>query len=311
MRVATNMFPESLLSQLSKLAQRQNRLQTQTATGQRVTLPEDDPAAMSRALGLQTESRTLAQYQRNLDVLDETATVSYTALKALKTISDRAGEIAVLADGLSSPDELQAYATELDQLIRQALQTANTRHRNDYLFAGTRTDQPPFVATTNADGQITAVTYAGNTEVAGTEIAAGDTLAARSPGANTTGSGPRGVLADSRTGADFFNHLIALRDHLRAGDTAAITREDLPHLGSDEENFLHHVAQIGVVQSRIETNRKLIADRSQAVEQLVSNETDADLAQTLVKLNEVQNAYRAALQSGSLILNQSLLDFLR
>ena len=33
---------------------------------------------------------------------------------------------------------------------------------------------------------------------------------------------PRGLITDSRFGADFFNHLISLQDHLLAGDSAAI-----------------------------------------------------------------------------------------
>ena len=41
----------------------------------------------------------------------------------------------------------------------------------------------------------------------------------------------------------------------------------------------------------------------------MSKEVDADLAKTLVKLNEIQTAYLAALKSGSTIMNQSLLDY--
>ena len=44
-------------------------------------------------------------------------------------------------------------------------------------------------------------------------------------------------------------------------------------------------------------------------EEFISREVDADLAQTLVKLNEVQAAYLAALKSGATIMNQSLLDY--
>lgn len=51
--------------------------------------------------------------------------------------------------------------------------------------------------------------------------------------------------------------------------------------------------------------------RGQSLDRLISSEADADLAQTLVKLNTLQTAYQAALQSGGSILGQSLLDFLR
>ena len=51
MRVTANTFPNSLLNQLSSLATRQNRLQNQAATGQRVQFPEDDPGIRRRHIG--------------------------------------------------------------------------------------------------------------------------------------------------------------------------------------------------------------------------------------------------------------------
>lgn len=311
MRVTGSMFSESLVGQLARLATRQNKLQEQAATGQRISRPEDDPGAMRRVLDLQTEARGVEQHRKNLGALKEQASVSYSAMAALKRISDRAGEIAVLADGTKSPEDLRNYATEVTQLIQQAAQLANTKHRGDYVFAGTKSDQPAFAVSTNSSGQVTAVAYQGNASVAETEVAAGMTVSAQAVGANTSGSGPRGLFTDSAAGADFFNHLIALQDHLQAGDAAAVNSTDLPALQRDEDNFLFHIAQNGAVQARLEATDNLAASRSLSVEKLISGEADADLAQTLVRLSETQNAYRAALQTGGSILNQSLLDYLR
>lgn len=311
MRVTGTMFSESLVGQLARLTTRQNKLQEQAATGQRINQPEDDPGAMRRVLDLQTESRTVEQQRKNIATLKEQASVSYGAMSALKRISDRAGEIAVLADGTKSPEELRSYATEVTQLIQQAAQLANTKHRGDYVFAGTKNDQPAFAVNTNGSGQVTAVTYQGNASVAETEVTEGMTMSAQAVGANTSRSGPRGLFTDSSAGADFFNHLIALQDHLQAGDTTAVNSTDLPALQQDEDNFLFHIAQNGAVQARLEATDNLAASRTLSVEKLISGEADADLAQTLVRLSETQNAYRAALQTGGSILNQSLLDYLR
>ncbi len=37
--------------------------------------------------------------------------------------------------------------------------------QGEYLFGGTQNSQPPFVATTDASGNVTAVTYQGNDSV--------------------------------------------------------------------------------------------------------------------------------------------------
>jgi flagellar hook-associated protein 3 FlgL len=311
MRVTSNSFPETLVNQLGRLALRQNRLQAQAATGQRVELPEDDPSAMRRVLDLQAESRRVEQYRRNIGVLQEGAQAAYAVLKGLKKISDRANEIAVLADGTKSPEQLTVYAGEITQLIKQAAELANTKHRGDHLFAGTKTNQPPFVVTANAAGQVTAVTYQGNTSIAESEIAENTTLSVQTPGANASGAGPTGLLADSRSGADLFAHLISLQNNLLAGNTTAIQSTDKAQLLKDEDHLILQMAGNGAVQSRLEATENLARSRTLTLESQVSKEADADLAQTLVRLTETQNAYRAALQSGGTILNKSLLDFLR
>ena len=88
MRVTANTFPNSLVDQLNQLALRQNRLQNQATSGQRIQSPEDDPAAMQRILDLQTESKSLNQYQNNMATLKDQANTSFVFIKALKTISD-------------------------------------------------------------------------------------------------------------------------------------------------------------------------------------------------------------------------------
>ena len=310
MRVSSNSFPNLLIQQLSDLTDRQARLQSQVATGQRIQLPEDDPAAVHRVLNLQSEKRSLGQYQQNIAYLKEVGDANYTSLSGLKTISDRAGEIATLADGTKSPEELRAYGTEVTQLIQQAVQTMNSKLRGDYLFGGTQNNQPPFVMTQAADGTVQSVTYQGNISTNETEIAEGSLFSMQVVGANDTGTGPRGLISDSRFGADFFNHLISLQNHLVAGDTDSISSQDSANLNQDEENLLYHIGTNGALQSQLDSAQTLSQSRSQGIDNLISNDADADLAESLVRLNQTQTAYQAALQSAATIMNTSLLDYL-
>lgn len=311
MRVSANTFSDTLVTQLANLAVRQQRLQSQAATGQRIRLPEDDPVALRRVLDLQAEFSVSGQYSRNIERQVELAQASYSSIKSLKTISDRAGEIATLADDLKSPEELGAYATEVTEMIKQAVHLMNATNRGDALFGGTQTDRPPFAMTVDASGLVTGVTYQGNTAQSLTEIAENVTLTSQVIGENTSGSGPRGIVTDSRSGADLFNHLISLQNHLISGDVNAVAATDRGNLAQDEDNILYHISSNGAIQARLETSGALAADRGLALETQVSKETDADLAQTLVKLGQTQTAYQAALQSGAKALSLSLLDYLR
>lgn len=310
MRVTSSTFSNNLINHLNTLGVRQSRLQTQVATGQRIQSPADDPVAMRRAMDLQAESGAVAQYQTNIGRLQGTATASYDAIKSIKSVSDRAGEITTLADGLKSPDQLKTYATEVNSLIKQAVQAANAQNQGSYILGGTKTDQPPFAMTTDADGNVTAVTYQGNASVSAVDVTADTSVAATIPGANASGTGPRGLITDPRAGADLFNHLISLADHLRAGDTAAIASTDRPQIASDEGNIIYNLSQNGTTQTQLSALSAAGTSRSAALDQGVSKETDADLAETLVRLNETQTAYQATLKSAGTVMNQTLLDFL-
>ncbi len=310
MRVSANSFSDTLITQLGNLAVRQARLQSQAATGQRVRLPEDDPVALRRVLDLNSEFRSTGQYSRNITRQLELAQASFSGIKGIKTLTDRAGEIATQVDDLKSPEELQFYAKEVTEMIKQAVHIMNATNRGDAVFGGTIADRPPFVMTLDANNNVSSVTYQGNLSLAETEISQDVTLTTQTLGENTTGAGPRGLVTDSRSGADLFNHLISLQNNLLAGNIAGVAA-NRAEFANDESNILYHISSNGAIQARLEATEALNRDRGLAIETQVSKEVDADLAQTLVKLSQTQTAYEAALQSGARALNLSLMDYLR
>lgn len=298
MRVSTHTLSENLLRQIQQLGSQQNRLQTQVATGQRIFQPEDDPTAVGRVLALESEQRELGQFTRSIDRALELSQISFSGLQNLKTVTDRATEIGVLGAGTISNEAARAYATELDQLIEQTLQVANTKLRNDYIFAGTAVDAAPFTATRSPAGQVTGVTYGGNSDQASIQLSESSSIAPGTTGATNSAIGT------------LLNQLVALRDALAANNGPAVTAAQTGLIAS-EDVLVSAIAETGGVQMRIETNRTQLASRAESVERLVSAEADLDLPTAIVKLNQSQTAYQAALQSAAMIMRQSLLDYIR
>jgi flagellar hook-associated protein 3 FlgL len=300
-----------LISNLGSITSRQARYQAQISTGQRVALPEDDPAAVRRTLDLEGERGRVGQYGRNITRLKETAVATNTAMRSLSKIATRAGELAVKANSIRSTDDLKAYAAEVTQLIQQAVSSANSNLRGDAVLAGTRNGQPAYTLTLGTDGRVQSVTYNGNQDTPSLDIAEGQELSASVVGSNPNGTGPAGLIEDPRSGADLFKHLIQLQDQLLAGQGAQVTTTTAVALQADSDNLLRHIAANGVVQGRLEAASATVNDRLQALEGQISGETDADLAKALVRLNETQVSYQAALQTGGKILSLSLMDYIR
>tara|TARA_B100000959_G_C14828183_1_gene560718 strand:- start:41 stop:997 length:957 start_codon:yes stop_codon:yes gene_type:complete len=318
MRVTTNSFNNDLRHNISRLAERQLRLQQQVSTGQRINSASDDPNAMRRVLDLRNEQGHLRQYQDNITIVRENTNMVYSTVQGLKKLSDRASEIAVMADGTKGPSALNAYAKEVDQLIEEAFRMANSKHRNVYIFSGTNGTSKAYTANRNSDNQITGLNWHGNTSSAKVDIASHSTVEA-----NYSAQGSNGVLKTDVAGTDFISNLIALRTQLNNATSSTSTPAEkstalseikgtiLGNLDLSELNFIDHFSSIGAKLSRLETSESITTQQLAAVKPLISNEIDVDLADTLVRLNEIQNAYTAALQSGSSLLGTSLLDFLR
>ena len=308
-RVTSGAYADRLISNLGSITARQARYQAQISTGQRVTLPEDDPGAVRRALDLEGERGRVGQFGRNITRLKETATATNTVMRSLSKIATRAGELALKANGIRSADDLKAYAAEVTQMIQQAVSSANTNLRGESVMAGTLNDKPAYTLTAGTDGRVQSVTYNGNQDTSSLDIAEGQELSASVVGSNATGSGPAGLIEDPRAGANLFNHLIQLQDQLLAG--TAVTAPTTVGLQADADNLLRHIAANGVVQGRLEAGSAMVSDRLLSLEGQISGETDADLAKALVRLNETQVSYQAALQTGGKILTMSLMDYLR
>ena len=313
MRVGTTSYTNTMLDEFSLLKQQQLNLQNQVATGLRVQAPSDDPGAMETTLDDLSSQATQQQYSSNISTVQAQANSIYSVLQSLQTISTRAGEIATSAgSSTSSQADLNNYASEVTSLIQEAAQVVNTQDpaTGQYLFGGTNSGQPPFTVATDGSGNVTGVTYNGNTSVNQTAVAPGATVAADVPGANTTGSGAHGLITDSRTGADLFNHLIALQNDLKSGNTSAISGADGKNLQKDQDNLTYQVAYNGNVQTRLNTASTQATSRSNSLTSQISNASGADLVQTMTELTKTQTAYQAALQSSASIMQLSILNFL-
>ena len=311
MRVTFNSFPDTLLGRLQSLGSEQNKALTQLSTGQRISAPSDDAPAMQRILNLRAEKAQNQQYHRNATDGLEVSKVTFSSLEQIKNLLVRSSELSANVSGATSEQEFKAKASEIDQLIQQGLNVANTKLRGSYLLAGEASGAPlaPFTAT-STDGKVTQIAYrysvADQGDNANPKMHIGEDTTIS---AFTT---PR----ENREVADLLNKMISMRNAMTDTPTGTATKASAvtslrADFATQEDKILSALSLAGTTQYRLETVMKDLEIRYEGTEQLISTDADIDFAEATVRLNRAQMAYQAAIQSGARIQNNSLLDYLR
>jgi flagellar hook-associated protein 3 FlgL len=303
MRVTFNTFPDTLLGRLQSLGSEQNKALVQLSTGQRISAPSDDAPAMQRILSLRTEKNQNQQYYRNcIDGLEVSKT-TFAALDQIGQLVGRASELASNVSGITSDAEYKAKYSEINQLIEQGVNVANTKLRGSFLLAGdaSAAGTDPF-STTIVGGKIATVNYAGSSTSPYMNIGEGAQISAYAS------------HAENKDVEGALQKLIALRDAMDVKSSSAVltARQDLTEGNTScEDKLLSAMSRAGSIQYRLENNMKDLELRYESSEKLISTDADVDFAEATVRLNRSQMAYQAAIQSGAKIQNNSLLDYLR
>ena len=300
MRVTFLSYYGTLNTSLNSLNTEQQKAQQQISTGQKLTVPSDDPNAMQRVLDQRTEKAQINQYWQNASDITSISKASTNDLQQLHTIYTTVSGITTQGSSqLTDATSMKAYASQTDQLLEQALTEANSKYNGAYLHGGTATNTPPFVAVRDpATNQITSVNYVGNATSAQVSISATTTVSPYTNGSENTNI------------QDFLNNMVSLRNGLQAADAVAV-KALVPAQVSIEDNLLSSISRAGAVQYRMQVTQAQATQNYQAADALISKDADADFATATVQLNRAQTAYSAAVQSGAKIANTSLLNYIQ
>ena len=271
-----------------------NQVQQQLSTGRRVDVPSDDPEGTSISMGFRRDLIFETQMRRNIEGGVAYMNSSESALDSSTEVIHRARELAVQgSNGTNSQSGRDAMAIEVDQLLQQMVQIGNTNFSGSYIFAGQKTDQPAYTTTTGTGG-ITSVTYQGDTGQRIRRISRQDTSAVNVNGPQAFGT--------------VFQHLIDLRDNLRAGSPNI--NQSMQALDKDLDTVLAARADLGARVNAFNdaTNRSM--GRDTELQQLRANIEDVDVVDSIVKLTARQNQLQAALGAIGTTMNMTLLNYL-
>lgn len=130
---------------LGRITEEMNTLNEQIASGKKVNRPSDDILGGATILDTRTTLAYIEQYSRDLSVAQEWLAVSESSLQGMK---DALTEAKVLSEQMSTDtyrdSNLEDAAQNMDGIIQEIIQLANTRVAGRYIFAGSRSEASPF-----------------------------------------------------------------------------------------------------------------------------------------------------------------------
>ncbi len=300
-RITSQILVDSVLADISYAQRRLAETQRMLATGRRINAPSDDPVGTARALGFRTAISSVEQFMSNISDANAFASESEASLRVVVDILHRARELTLSgATGTLNQDQRDIIAREIDQLLETMVAQANTKYNDRYLFSGTRTRIAPFQTSVDpVSGEITAVSYVGNSERFSVQVSAGTTVPVNEPGDEVF-----------QSVQDTFQTLIDIRDDLRAGDTDSLSNVRLGEIDAVMTQVLDGTALFGAKMNRLDLFGQRLEEQLLSFRTQLSETEEADLAETVVTLNSRQNAFEAALSAGARVLQPSLLDFI-
>jgi flagellar hook-associated protein 3 FlgL len=119
----------------------------QVATGLRVNSPSDDPSASATMIASLAESANVDQYTTNVNTLQPQMQTADSAISSMVSSLSSAITLGTSgANGTNSTSNRQAIASQVEGLLSSIISEANTSYQGVYVFAGSETSSPPFVA---------------------------------------------------------------------------------------------------------------------------------------------------------------------
>ena len=123
------------------------QVEQQLSSGQRLSLPSDDPAAALGIVSLKRQISDSQNYSSNLNFATGILGQADSSLSSLNTLINQAQSIASSQIGANStPDQRAAQAQVVDSLMQQAQDLANTQYQGQSIFGGQNGSQNPFVS---------------------------------------------------------------------------------------------------------------------------------------------------------------------
>ena len=164
MRISTNMVNADFLNNLATTTNKVQSTMNQLASLKEVNKASDNPLLVSKILDLNVSISQNSSYAMTISDAKDWTTTQDGALQLVEKSMNNIRNIIVSANnsGALTNDEFKAYRSELQQEIGTVVDAMNTNYDGRYIFGGSKTTEPPFEVTKDANGEVNGLKYNGD-----------------------------------------------------------------------------------------------------------------------------------------------------
>jgi len=127
------------------------KLQEQMSSGSRVNKPSDDPTAQKVILNQTAMLQQLTTQSDSVETVRHILSDAQTQIRDAQQLMVKAKSIALQARQSTDSSEQEVYVQQLNSLLTQLDDIANSKSNGQYLFGGTQTGTPPFSGITQGN----------------------------------------------------------------------------------------------------------------------------------------------------------------
>lgn len=282
-RLSTSQMYANGISNIQKQQFNMNNILNEISTGKKPLSGFDKVYLESHNIKLSRLAQTITNAERVTNQIE----LQETSISAIQQqmIELRDLTLSVNNTPVNNRDELRPKYEAIKQKITDLVNTKN--QWGDYIFSGYQSENQPFSNLNSA--------YNGDQGVRSIEIARGTYVEINSPGNRIITTDFQAAITELD---NFFNNNGSLSG-------AAIDNIDN---GIEATNI--EISKKGLNLNKIDTFLNINKDLQINFKEKISNLEDADLADTISRLNQAQTALQASLKSYAIIQDLSLWDYI-
>jgi flagellar hook-associated protein 3 FlgL len=295
---------DRFLTGLRQLDKERERAQREVASGLRLESPSDDPDSVSQLLQIRAELSRLRQNGKDLDRLGTEAAAADTALQTAVKLMDRVRTLATQgASSFVTTETRQGLADEVGDILQRLVALSNTQSDGRFIFSGDNDLQPSYAWDAAA---VPPAPPWGAFQGTAANRQAEHPTGSRMPVAHDA----RQIFENPADEKNVFLQVQRVFDSLSNDDLVTL-RDAQQKLATTTSHLNSELTFYGNVISRVDEAAESNSQMSLRLESIRASLEEADMAGSIVRVQEMQFQREASLQMRAYAQQRSLFDYIK